>query len=446
MWTFWPANSATGARPVEVDPPTTASPTAIRLLIVDGRMPVGARLPSERALADALRVSRTTVTSAYAQMREDGYLNARRGARSTTALPVAPAVRTEVAAPAISLAAAALSAPAAARQRGVRRSRPRCDALSARHRPSNSSASTLLRQAIAERYCARGLPTEPDEIMVTTGALHAIGLILATYTQPGDRVLVEQPTYHGALTSMATIGCTARSGGDDRRRLGARRNARRGAPAVAEPGLSDSGQPQPDGADDAARTTGSGWRSIIAETRTRTIIDETILDMWLDERRPRTDGRGDDDAARSGADRRFDVEVVLGRAAHRLDPRRARPPWPPSRRCGRPSTWARRSLEQLAAARLLARRDELLPERRDILRARRALLLALLERASARLAAAARQRRHVAVGAAARADEHRAVGGGIADGPGDSAGPAVRRRRHAGTVHPRALRAARGRS
>src|ERR1700750_2828633 len=45
---------------------------AIRLLIVDGRLPVGARLPSERAMADTLRVSRTTVTAAYAQLREDG--------------------------------------------------------------------------------------------------------------------------------------------------------------------------------------------------------------------------------------------------------------------------------------------------------------------------------------------------------------------------------------
>ena len=66
----------------------------IRMLIVDGRLPVGARLPSERALADSLRVSRTTVTAAYAQLRDDGYLNARRGARSTTALPVAPSVNT----------------------------------------------------------------------------------------------------------------------------------------------------------------------------------------------------------------------------------------------------------------------------------------------------------------------------------------------------------------
>ncbi|MGB3353813.1 MAG: winged helix-turn-helix domain-containing protein, partial [Mycobacterium sp.] len=60
---------------------------AVRLLIVDGRLPVGARLPSERALAEVLHVSRTTVTAAYTQLRDDGYLNARRGARSTTALP-----------------------------------------------------------------------------------------------------------------------------------------------------------------------------------------------------------------------------------------------------------------------------------------------------------------------------------------------------------------------
>ncbi|MEX3743401.1 GntR family transcriptional regulator, partial [Mycolicibacterium porcinum] len=41
---------------------------AIRLLIVDGRVPVGSRIPSERALAESLRVSRTTVTAAFAQL------------------------------------------------------------------------------------------------------------------------------------------------------------------------------------------------------------------------------------------------------------------------------------------------------------------------------------------------------------------------------------------
>ena len=90
MWTFlarelgnWRTSSRSG-------PAYYGLADAIRLLIVDGRLPVGARLPSERALADALHVSRTTVTAAYTQMRDDGYLNARRGARSTTALPVDP--------------------------------------------------------------------------------------------------------------------------------------------------------------------------------------------------------------------------------------------------------------------------------------------------------------------------------------------------------------------
>src|SRR5262245_3780074 len=87
----------------------------IRLLIVDGRLPVGAQLPSERALADALRVSRTTVTAAYTQLRDDGYLNARRGARSTTALPIDSGAAVAAQTPAtVSLAEATLAAPVGA--------------------------------------------------------------------------------------------------------------------------------------------------------------------------------------------------------------------------------------------------------------------------------------------------------------------------------------------
>ena len=225
---------------------------AIRLLLVDGRIPVGARLPSERAMADALRVSRTTVTSAYAQLSEDGYLNARRGARSTTALPVAPAVRTEIAAPAISLAAAALSAPAAAVSEAFVEATH--DVTPYLHKVGHELVGVdVLRRAIAERYSERGLLTEPDEVLVTTGALHAFNLILTTYVQPGDRVLVEQPTYHGALTSITTSGARPVPVAMTERRLGARRTARGGTAVVAEPGLPDSGQPEPDGADDAAR-------------------------------------------------------------------------------------------------------------------------------------------------------------------------------------------------
>ena len=55
---------------------------ALRLAVADGRIPVGTRLPSERELTAALDVSRTTVTRAYAVLRESGYLTSRRGSGS----------------------------------------------------------------------------------------------------------------------------------------------------------------------------------------------------------------------------------------------------------------------------------------------------------------------------------------------------------------------------
>src|SRR5262245_42768830 len=148
----------------------------LRLLIVDGRLPVGAQLPSERALSDALRVSRTTVTAAYAQMRDDGYLNGRRGARSTTALPLSDARPAVVPAPAtMHLAAPTLAAPAAVTARAFAGAAEQV-APYLHDIGVELTGVPPLREAIAERYCARGLPTDPDEIMVTTGALHAITL------------------------------------------------------------------------------------------------------------------------------------------------------------------------------------------------------------------------------------------------------------------------------
>src|SRR3954451_14615206 len=60
---------------------------ALRLLISDGRIPPGTRLPSERELTVALGVSRTTVTRAYALLRDQGYIASRQGSGSVTQLP-----------------------------------------------------------------------------------------------------------------------------------------------------------------------------------------------------------------------------------------------------------------------------------------------------------------------------------------------------------------------
>src|SRR4051795_5300477 len=69
---------------------------AIRLLVLDGRLPLRTRLPGERELAEALGVSRTTATAAYAALRDEGFLASRRGSGSWTRLPADAAVASDV--------------------------------------------------------------------------------------------------------------------------------------------------------------------------------------------------------------------------------------------------------------------------------------------------------------------------------------------------------------
>ncbi|MGH2387219.1 MAG: GntR family transcriptional regulator, partial [Chloroflexota bacterium] len=51
----------------------------IRRGILEGRLAAGSRLPSTRALASSLRLSRNTVAGAYDQLLAEGYLTARTG-------------------------------------------------------------------------------------------------------------------------------------------------------------------------------------------------------------------------------------------------------------------------------------------------------------------------------------------------------------------------------
>ncbi|HZA10597.1 PLP-dependent aminotransferase family protein [Mycobacterium sp.] len=348
----------------------------IRMLIIDGRLPVGARLPSERALADTLRVSRTTVTAAYAQLRDDGYLNARRGARSTTALPVAPSGTAEAPAPAtVNLAAAAMSAPAAAVRAAFTEA---AGQLTGYLHQTGIELTGIgpLRAAIAERYCARGLPTDADEVMVTSGALHAIGLILATYTQPGDRVLVEQPSYHGALAAIATAG--ARPVPAAMTEYGWELDAVHAAVRQLAPSLAYL---IPDNHNPTGLTMPASARKqmarIIAETRTRTIVDETMTDVWLDEPVP--------PPVAAAMTARRDLMLTVGSMSKsfwgglRIGWIRAERSTLATIAALRPSVdMGTAIVEQLAAATLLGVADEVLAERRDILRARRTLLVSLL--------------------------------------------------------------------
>jgi DNA-binding transcriptional MocR family regulator len=177
----------------------------IRLLILDGRIVLGARVPAERDLCAQLGVSRTTVSAAYARLRESGYLSSVRGSGSVARLPSGAEAQPDSAgAGVIDFSKAtmpALPALAAAAQRA------------AEQLPAYLGGSgfepvgiPVLRQAIADRYTARGLPTEPGQIMVTLGAQHAIALIARTLLSRGDHALMESPSYPHGFEALRTAG------------------------------------------------------------------------------------------------------------------------------------------------------------------------------------------------------------------------------------------------
>ncbi|HEY4004578.1 MAG TPA: PLP-dependent aminotransferase family protein [Pseudonocardia sp.] len=180
----------------------------IKLLVLDGRLPTQTRLPAERELAGALRLSRTTVAASYDLLREAGFLRSRRGSGSWTTLPAAPAgLQVTAFAPtgdptAYDLAYAGLAAPQQALAEAIQ--------VAGELVPSHATHSGYqllgldsLRDTVAERFTRRGLPTTRDQILITCGAQQGIAMVLAALLTPGERVLVEHPTYPNALDAVA---------------------------------------------------------------------------------------------------------------------------------------------------------------------------------------------------------------------------------------------------
>ncbi|MET9484063.1 PLP-dependent aminotransferase family protein [Streptomyces sp. NPDC006638] len=185
----------------------------IRLLVLEGRVPVAARLPAERELAVALSVSRTTVAAAYEALRAEGFLESRRGAGSWTAVPAGsplPARGLEPLPPEalgsmIDLGTAALPAPEPWLTRGVQGALEELPRYA--HTHGRYPAGLLaLRQTVADRYTARGIPTMPEQIMITTGAMGAIDAICQLFAGQGERIAVESPSYANILQLMRQAG------------------------------------------------------------------------------------------------------------------------------------------------------------------------------------------------------------------------------------------------
>jgi DNA-binding transcriptional MocR family regulator len=203
---------------------------AIRAAIRRGEMPSGTRLPTERALASELSVSRSTVVAAYDLLRGEGWLESRQGSgtwvrrqasivrfgedrpgflgRSTVSF------RALIEGPGegIEFTCAALPAGDLFERPAVALALQDLAVLARTEIGYEAAGHLPLRAAIADHLTRRWhLPTTEDEVVVTTGAQQAVGLAAALYARPGDLVAVEDPTYLTAIDVFTAAGLRLQS-------------------------------------------------------------------------------------------------------------------------------------------------------------------------------------------------------------------------------------------
>ena len=205
-------------------------------LIVDGSLPLGGRLPSSRAFAQKINVSRNTVVSAYQQLEVEGYVRAQRGSqtfvaaapnRSTAVPPEQPSGAKD---PLSKRGRQIVSQPMNFFGLGNRHSlQPGIPDVT--HFPfvalrriiahrlqaggdyvfgyQHTAGYPPLNQAIA-RYLAasRGVRCEPDQVVITNGAQPAFDLLARILTDPGDCVWMEDPGYPAAQSAFVAAGAT----------------------------------------------------------------------------------------------------------------------------------------------------------------------------------------------------------------------------------------------
>ncbi|BAH54680.1 putative aminotransferase [Rhodococcus opacus B4] len=237
---------------------------------------------------------------------------------------------------------------------------------------------TTLRAAIAGHYTRRGRPTTADQILVTGGAGDATEVVFEALVEAGDRVLIEHPTYPGAVESVQAAGgrpvpVPIDATDPDAFVADADRAARQSAPTVAYV-MPDFSNPS------GARATPDGRRRLAATLARHgvvTVVDEVAAEIVLD---------GPDDLEPFGVPVPESATVAIGSLSKtvwggiRIGWVRAEA----ARTAQMAKIMARRQLsvsvlDQLAAVRLFAWHDRLVARRRRDLRAQRDALAAAVD-------------------------------------------------------------------
>ncbi|HYR26110.1 MAG TPA: PLP-dependent aminotransferase family protein [Aquabacterium sp.] len=199
--------------------------------IRDGHLRPGERLPSVRQACEQAQVSAATVFQAYYLLESRGLIEARprsgyyvcKPARGQARPARAEPVRTDSTEVAISELVfevldstrdrevvplgSAFPSPglfpldrlARAGARAMRHLAPQ--ALTA----ELTAGNVRLREALRARYLRQGITLNPDEPIITNGAMEALNLCLQAVTQPGDVVAVESPTFYAALQALERL-------------------------------------------------------------------------------------------------------------------------------------------------------------------------------------------------------------------------------------------------
>lgn len=198
-------------------------------MMLDGRLPAGARLPSSRSLASDLRISRNVVLAAYDDLFAEGYIEGRQGSGTFVVddLPAQPPPQPQPVSshPRWLRKPAPPAAIVSNRATGAidfRLGRPSMEPMSDRiwrslwrevadERPPDiygpPEGYPELREAVA-RYVgrSRGFVCDPDSIVITSGSLQAVNLIAQALIRPGDRIAFEEPGYPTSRAALAMHG------------------------------------------------------------------------------------------------------------------------------------------------------------------------------------------------------------------------------------------------
>lgn len=204
-------------------------------LIAAGQLRPGERVPSVRETRLRRGVSAATVFQAYQTLERRGLIHARpQSGFYVAALQPARRAPTPVPAPRAEANDVAISdlvfdVLRAARSRGIAPlgsafpgpdlfplpKLARAAAVGLRQLDPHaivdhlSPGSPRLREQIALRYRLDGIRIEPEEIVITNGALEGLNAGLQAVTKPGDTVVIESPTFYAALQALERLGLKA---------------------------------------------------------------------------------------------------------------------------------------------------------------------------------------------------------------------------------------------